>query len=635
MREFTWKDHLRYRFDDVMSRGTAALIAWLGILTLVMVFGMAMVLVGAGMLPKREDGSMPSLMEAAWMCLMRSMDAGTLGGDSGSWSYLIAMLFVTMGGIFIVSTLIGILTSGIEARIEEMRKGRSLVVETEHTLILGWSPQIFAIISELLLANASRPSACIAILADRDKVEMDDEIRTKVGSSGNTRIVCRTGSPSDPSDLEIMNPGAARAVVVLSPEGNSPDAQVIKALLALVHTPDKRPQGQHIVAEIRDARNVSVARMIGKNEVEVILAGDLIARIAVQTVRQSGLSLVYTELLDFGGDEIYFQEEAALVGKTFGEAIMGYEESAIIGIFDAAGKVHLNPPMDRRIERGDNLIAVSEDDDTVKLSNLKDMGVEVDAIRDGKPAPRTAERILILGWNAGGSTILRELELYASDGSETRVVADVESAGAAVEIMASQVKQQKVSFQQGDTTERALLDSLNIPSYDRVMVLACSQDLDVDEADARTLVTLLHLREIAVTTGKNFSVVSQMLDVRNRLLAEATRADDFVVSDRLVSLLMTQIAESKRLARVFEDLFDADGVQLSLRPVEDYLQVGRSINFYTAMESARRKSQVALGYRKVSLSYDAAASYGVVINPEKSGRVTFEPGDKLLILSQN
>ena len=72
--------------------------------------------------------------------------------------------------------------------------------------------------------------------------------------------------------------------------------------------------------------------MVGRDEAQLVLVGDLIARITVQTCRQSGLSVVYTELLDFGGDEIYFSDEPTLVGRTFGDALLAYEDSALIGM---------------------------------------------------------------------------------------------------------------------------------------------------------------------------------------------------------------------------------------------------------------------------------------------------------------
>src|SRR5436190_2001409 len=79
-----------------------------------------------------------------WMNLMRLLDAGTMGGDDGSGPFLASMLAVTFCGIFVTSILIGTITSGIEAKLDELRKGRSHIIESNHTVILGWSEQIFA-----------------------------------------------------------------------------------------------------------------------------------------------------------------------------------------------------------------------------------------------------------------------------------------------------------------------------------------------------------------------------------------------------------------------------------------------------------------------------------------------------------
>jgi hypothetical protein len=133
---------------------------------------------------------------------------------------------------------------------------------------------------------------------------------------------------------------------------------------------------------------------------------------------------VYTELLDFGGDEIYFKEEPALVGKKFGEALLAYEDSTLIGLRPAGGGALLNPPMDRVIGSGDKLIAVSADDDTIKLSGLADYGIDEPAIRAAKSAKPKPERTLILGWNWRVPTIINELDNYVAPKSVVAVVAD-------------------------------------------------------------------------------------------------------------------------------------------------------------------------------------------------------------------
>lgn len=129
MKKATFIDRLRYAFDNTMSKGTAALVGWLGILSLVLIVIFSLLVTATGIAPVDEAGAKPAFFQITWMSLMRTLDAGTMGGDTGSWPYLFAMFGVTLGGIFIISTLIGVLTTGVEARLEELRKGRSRVID--------------------------------------------------------------------------------------------------------------------------------------------------------------------------------------------------------------------------------------------------------------------------------------------------------------------------------------------------------------------------------------------------------------------------------------------------------------------------------------------------------------------------
>src|SRR5687768_223855 len=394
----TFRQRLRYQFDNLMSRGTPALIAMLFVLSLIVVFIAGAVISIAGFVQEGESGQL-SFGEAAWESLMRTLDSGTMGGDTGT-GFRIVMLFVTLGGIFVVSALIGVLNNAIEGQMERLRKGRSLVLETNHTLILGWSTQIFTVLNELMAANENQANARIVILADKDKVEMEDEIRERVEAKGKTRIICRNGSPIDPNDLEITNPHSAKSIIVLPPENNDPDTDVIKTVLAITNNPNRRAEPYHIVTQIRHAKNMDVLKLVGdKDEVQAVQTGDLIARVVAQTSRQSGLSVVYTELINFGGDEIYFKHEPSLAGKTFGEALLAFEDSCVMGLRRADGTVQLSPPVDTRIESGDQVFALSADDDTIRVSTLSPLPIEEALIRSsGKPLIAQPEKCLVLGW---------------------------------------------------------------------------------------------------------------------------------------------------------------------------------------------------------------------------------------------
>jgi ion channel POLLUX/CASTOR len=645
-RKITLGDRLRYRFDNTMSRGPIALIGWLALVSALLIVAISAIVLVTEIAPPGEDEARPDFLGLLWMSFMHSLDAGTVAGDNGSRAFLLAMMAVTVGGIFIVSSLIGVLTSGLQSKLEDMRKGRSRVIEEGHTLILGWSPQIFPIVQEITIANQNRKNAVIVILGDKDKVEMEDTLRDRTGDLGRTRIVCRTGSAIDLDDLEIVNPNGARSIIVLGPEGKDPDAHVIKTILALTNGKNRRSDPYHIVAEIRDPKSVEPARMVGRGEAQIVLASELISRITVQTCRQSGLSVVYTELLDFGGDEMYFQEEPRLVGKTFGEALSAYDDSAVIGLCSKDGEVRLNPPMDTPIAAGDQVIAISEDDDTIRISDRGAGAIDEAALREATPVGRRPERTLILGWNRQASLILNELDHYVAPGSEVLVVADVEgldlatdkrSAGpeATLARECAELQNLKVRFEQGDTTDRRTLDRLEVASYEHVITLSYSDRLGPQEADALTLLTLLHLRDIEEKAGESFSIVSEMLDARNQKLAEVTHADDFIVSDKLVSLALSQISENKHLSAVFADLFDADGSELYLKPAGDYVKLGEPMTFYTVLEAARRRGEVALGYRLAAQVSSPEHAYGVEVNPKKSARVAFAEGDRVIVLAQS
>ena len=585
-------------------------------------------------LDRLEDGSRIGFIQIAWMSLMRTLDAGTMGGDTGSWAFLFAMFIVTLGGVFIVSTLIGILSSGIEGKIEELRKGRSFVVEEGHMVILGWSTQVFSIVSELVVANSNQKRACIAILADKDKIEMEDEIKSRVPDLKTTRLVCRTGSTIDLADLEIVNPHAAKAIIVLAPETDEADTHTIKTILAITNNPNRRNEPYHITAEIRDPDNLEAARLVGKNEVELIRVDELIARITAQTCRQSGLSVVYTELLDFGGDEIYFKEEPGLVGKPFSEALLAYETSSLIGLQFKDGRVQLLPPMETRIQTGDRLIAISADDDTIRLSGISDLKIDNALIRNRSSVEQGPEDTLILGWNRRAPSIVKELDHYVAPGSQVMIVSQDDEMRARIDCNCEALRNQTINFETGDTTKRRVLDSLNLLSYDHIISLSASDLHDAQQADARSMITLLHLRDIADQHNHPFTIVSEMLDVRNRELAEVCRADDFIVSDKLVSLLMSQIAENKFLAPVFEDLFDPEGAELYLKPCDNYVELGQPVNFYTIVEAARQCGEIAIGYRLKRESNNPDASYGVHVNPIKSLFTTFTTDDRIIALAE-
>jgi len=624
----SFSERFRYWFDNWMSKGTIALMALLGVATVVLVLvvgGITWIVVA--LLPDKYNsfGEDFTPWDIFWGGLMRTLDPGTMGGDQG-WLFRILMLIITIGGLIIVASLIGIVSGAFDSKVEELRKGRSKVLESDHTLILGWSSKVFPIVNEIVIANESRGKSVIVVLADKDKVEMEDEIRAEVGNTGKTRIICRTGDPMNLTDLDISNPQQARSIILLAPDGSpDPDADVIKTALALTNNPARKAEKYHIVGELDDPVNLEAARLVGRDEAHWVLGDDLIGRITVQSCRQSGLSVVYSELLDFDGDEIYFTEQPALYGKTYFETQLAFADCTVMGVVKA-GIVALNPADSAIYEPGDLLIVIAEDDSTIRVATPGTP--DAAAVSTAEAAAPAPERTLVLGYNPGLNAMLNELDEYVTAGSSVTVLADVEKPEFAT------FDNLTIEFRRGDSTSRALLDALEVHTFDHVIVLAYKQTLDTQRADGKTLITLLQLRDIEERTGVDMNIVSEMLDDRNRELAEVTNADDFIVSDKLISLMLSQVSENKKLTNVFDQLFSSTGSEIYLNPVEQYVTPGQPVDFYTVLEAARRRGETAIGYRIEANSHRADQGYGVAVNPPKTATVSFTAGDKVIVLAE-
>ncbi|MCW2848258.1 MAG: TrkA-N domain protein [Marmoricola sp.] len=613
-------DRLHYWFDNSMSRGTPALVAWLAIATLVLIIVFSVFVAVFNL----ASGS-PDFGHQLLNSLFHSLDPGTVAGDGGaSWRYIFTMLALTVAGLFIVSALIGVIATGIDAKLSDLRRGRSVVIEKDHTVILGWSDAVFTIVSELAIANESRRRAVIVVLADRDKVEMEDELREKVPDLHGTKVICRSGSPIDLGDLELCSHHSARSVIVLSPGGDDPDSEVIKTLLALTHAGDGPP----IVAEIQDPQNLEAARMVGRERAVLVDKRETVARLIVQTSRQSGAAAVYTELFDFDGDEIYFHTDAALAGSTYGETLLAFEDVTVIGLLDQDGVARLNPPQDT-VVGSDELIVVVEDDSALTNAGRSTATVDDAVISGFQGRDETPSHALLIGWNERAAAVVRELDAYAEPGSELVILTEF-----GVPVLPALVNL-TATIERGRTTDRTALQGHVRGDLNQVIVLCYSEQFPTQQADARTLVTLLHVREIIGDEPGGPAVVSEMLDDRNRALAEVAHVDDVIVSDQILSLMLSQLSEDARLASVFADLLDADGAEIYLRPVEWYVTVGEQASFATIVGAAARRGETALGYRSIAQSRSGDGTSGVRINPAKSELFAIEAGDRVVVLAED
>ena len=625
------KERLYYAIDNSLSKGTAHIIFWLFIILVLIVLAMASLVWFTGV------SSEESLIDQIGIFAKTVAKYSHPSNEALIFNLATFILFIT--GLFVSGALIGALTTGLSNKLAEIRSGHSQVIETGHTVILGWSSHIFSIISELVIANENQSRSCVVILGNNQKPDMVTAINKNVGYLGRTRIVCRQGDRRSKTDLSQVSLDTAKCIII-NQHSHVP-SDVSRTLLAIINRTHRRQELLHVVAVVDSASEAELCAIIGKNEVEIIQTGDFLARLEAQTCLQTGLPYVYQEILNYAGDEIYFKEETKLVGRSYGDALNAYRNSAVIGVCSTSGEIDLNPPINTPINEGDQIIAISEDDNTIILDEPDNLEIKEGAIENNYTPMRSPESFLILGWNSNTSIMLRNLNEYVTAGSSVKVIFNNSTAEEEIFELRNSMTNMTIDFEYGNFADKKLLEKIEYQNF-RHVVIQGDDNLDIQEADTITLSALIYLRDIRDKLGKDFPIITELFDSSNHDLIQSSEADDFIISDNIISSAVTQISENKFLAKVFNELFRPEGSEIYLKPAQNYVKLDENINFYTVLESARRRNETALGYRlyrfsklKSHMVGGKEMTYGVILNPEKTQSFEFSKEDSIIVLSES
>ena len=610
MKKRTLRQKIGYWFDCMMSKGTVAMT--------LLLFGITATVVGAiGIIASfvSDDGG---VLYQLWSSLMYTLDAGNLASaPTDNVVYLLLMFLATLCGLFLTSVLIGIIATGVEDKLTSLRKGTSIVQEDDHTVILGFDNNIYAILRELIEANSNKKHACIVVLGKESKEEIEEAIASHIPHTKTTRIICRSGNLHESYALERCSIETCKSVII----NVFDDSETIKILLALAsYVKDKelRNTDLRFVASLQENQYVEAAKIAGEGRAAVIFAKDAIARIISNTCRQHGLSQVLTELFSFHGNELYFENVPELAGRSFKDAVLSFSNAIAVGIY-ANGRVKLNPPMHTFVEKDDQIVLLEIDDGSYDYHLAK----TVDASKICNSAGvsgKASNNLVILGSNEKLPVILEEYAKYVQP--DTRVVIvdddlDEEKLGTYENL--------KITICLEKVTRKLLCQLLDESTNDILLLNDDSQE--PEDSDSQTLLRLILLRDIAEKSALHFSITTEMRIVDNQRLAAQERVDDFVVGSNFASLMMAQLSENPNMLPLIDDLLDESGSELYMKPAGDYVSVGVPVDSYILTESAARKGEIYLGYRHVNND--------VVVNPPKNAPIVFGERDQIVVIADN
>lgn len=618
------RNKFSYWFDNLMAGGTMALIRVLVVVMVALLLGLALMIVL--LWPEEGFGG------GVWLSLTRLLDSGAFGDDEErSLAFKIMMIIITLIGLTITSTLTGIICNVIDEKMQNLRRGRSIVVEDGHVIILGTAGGLFTIISELIEANSNHPREAVVIMDDKyTKDEMEDKIHARFPDTRTTQIVCRSGCITDINDLQVCSFDTCMSVIVNAES----DAMTLKTILVVTKLlKDCGNDKAFITAVIRNEQNKEAAELAGEGYVEVLSYQDVISRIIAHSGRYAGLSLVYTDLFDMDGSEFYIEEHPQAAGKTLPELNRYFPVSAVCGFVTAQGEILINPEPDYRCKADDRLILFAEDDGVSKMDAAIAPVMEDVILPEYIKEPPEQANLLILGCNSKLTRILQEEDRYVAPGSQVVIALSEEQYTRKDQYENLEVNNIAITVVTCDFYDRNQLEALLKPGMS-VLVLAEDNEEDdddtIEEKDSHILMILLQLKYLSEKKDYKLTITSEMLRVENQELAQFSNVKDFVVSSNITSLIVTQICQCRELKKIFEELLREHGSEIYVRPAKNYVKPGVKTNIYTACEAAARNHEVLIGYRTTEPDTGALQ---IVTNPAKGTEIVFENTDSFIVIA--
>ncbi|EOY04643.1 Uncharacterized protein TCM_019847 isoform 4 [Theobroma cacao] len=338
-----------------------------------------------------------SLADCLWLSWTFVADSGNHANSEGIGPRL-ASVSISFGGMLIFAMMLGLVSDAISEKFDSLRKGRSEVVEQNHTLILGWSDKLGSLLNQLAIANESLGGGIVVVMAERDKEEMELDIAKMEFDFRGTSVICRSGSPLILADLKKVSVSKARSIIVLAEDGNADqsDARALRTVLSL--TGVKEGLRGHIVVELSDLDNEVLVKLVGGELVETVVAHDVIGRLMIQCARQPGLAQIWEDILGFENCEFYIKRWPQLDGMQFEDVLISFPDAIPCGVKVAShgGKIILNPDDSYVLQEGDEVLVIAEDDDTYAPATLP-MVWRGNLPRDFI-VPKSTEKILLCGW---------------------------------------------------------------------------------------------------------------------------------------------------------------------------------------------------------------------------------------------
>jgi len=608
--------------------------------------------IGGGGIVYLVDPQGHSLVQDVWWAFLHLTDPGYLGDDAGATRRVVATGLTIAGLVVFVGLLVAVMTQWLQQRLVAFERGVTRVPFRDHVLVLGWTNRTVPVVSELmasgprvkaLLEERGERGLRVVVLDDEVDPEMNLALREGLGDRYDARrVLLRYGSPLRHEHLERAALPEAAAIVLPAVAAAdaaqvSSDAQVIKTLMAAAATIEEGADAPFVVAELFDPGKADIARDAWPGPIEVLAAETFLAQLIAQNVRHTGLSHVYRDLLTHStGNELYAPRAPELKGRSFDEIRRRFAEGVVLGwaTADATGCVAtLCPAPTDTVPEDARLIMLARSLEACRATPMPRATTTAATI---EPCPGTRveapHRVLILGWSRKVPAIVAELDRFEGRGCEVDVVSiqPAQPREKAMRRNRATLDHTVVRQIEAEFTSRPDLVELAPHTFDDVVIVASDWIDDPAEADARSVLAYLMLRQVLAGRETLPDVLVELLEDDSEPMLGSAR-DEVIIGPQLISHMLSNVALRRELAPVFGDIFTPGGAEVEFARPARYGIAPGDAPFDALADAVAAQGDVLLGVMHTRFAHTDTG--GIVLNPERDEDVTIEKGDRLVVVT--
>jgi hypothetical protein len=618
-----------------------------------------------GLSPQYND-----LSQAIWWAFLRLSDPGYLGDDTGTIPRTISTILTVAGYVLFLGALVAIMTNRLNQFMNKLSSGLSPIFEEDHILIIGWNARIHSLIEEIghaeqrvkrRLGRSTLPA--IVILTSEFDPDLLPELKEKLDPTiaDRVRVLIRAGNPLEAESLERVDFTRASSIVLVSPfEGRSSrhlsDIQLVKILLSLKAQSRDLGPGElpNVVLEIGNPANKLLAENAGwGHKTEAIASDEFISRLLSHTIRNPGLSGAYNHLLtDTFGEAIHLKsvEELEVESQTLREIVPLFERSIPIGLLRSPTtplrqeKRLFLLDLDRELDADDEIVFVAPSLKSVRRRNdaPPDPSAASTSLEPWSFEPRGESsecHLMFVGWSHLLAPILRELASYQRETFRVTLVTelDPDACRDRLRLDFDQLDNLTVRCRRSGIDHPEAVERLHPETFDNIVLLSSELVDDPLMSDADTIMAFTQLRrhlEERVDEDEMPSFAVELNDEDNRALFRFEAYHDVIMTQEIISHLLSQVGVRRALAWVYEELFTQDGPEVGMAPVGDFFEtpLESGHTFEDLQNYCLQRETIALGvrYRHPSDANDRH----IHLNPARDEPLELTAEDRVVLLSE-